>query len=119
MAKINYMLEITMEARGSKGHKYIKRSFPIQYGKLDLSKYGYPYSKYPVEISNHETVHDGTNRVINAMSVIFDGETVKVPLHSFVTVKKEYTDVVVDPYLMVPKTAGRGEIYTTFYLYIE
>jgi hypothetical protein len=35
------------------------------------------------------------------------------------TVKKEYTDVVVDPHLMIPKTVGSGEIYATFYLYIE
>jgi hypothetical protein len=114
-----YRLEITMEATGSEGHKYIKRSFPIPYGKLDLSKYGYPYSKYAVEITHHEAYRDGGNDTIKAISLLFDGETVKVPLHSFVTVKKEYTDVVVDPYLMVPKTIGNGEIYATFYLYIE
>jgi hypothetical protein len=83
-----YRLEITMEATGSEGHKYIKRTFPIPYGKLDLAKYGYPYSKYAVEITHHEAYRDGGNDIIKALSLLFDGETAKVPIHSFVTVKK-------------------------------
>jgi hypothetical protein len=116
---MEYRLEITMEATGSEGHKYIKRSFPVPYGKLDVAKYGYPYNKYAIEIIHHEAYRDGRNDMIKSISALFDGEAIKIPLHSFVTVKKDYMDVVVDPHLMVPKTVGSGEIYTTFYLYIE
>ena len=48
-----YMLEITMESRAGDKHHYIKRSFPVERGVLDISKYGHPYTLFnKVEIGN-------------------------------------------------------------------
>ena len=106
-----YRLEITMESKASWANKYIKRSFPVEKGTLDISKYGKPYSRYgSVEIGDYfkEQFDEGIN-------VTFDGEDIKVYLNSFVTVKREYREVF-DPYSKAPHPE---EIYTTFYLYVE
>ena len=110
---IVYRLEITMEARSIYRHKYIKRSFLIKEGKLDIGKYGYPYSNYNsveiIGINNPDSVNP-------SLKLVFDGEEVTIELNSFVTVKRG-GETTVDSYMKVPVTADL--VHTTFYLFIE
>ena len=127
MAEKKYMLEITMESNGYKGHKYIKRSFPAVKGSLDTERYGFPYNCYDfsiTDVADHLTPYDNyavfpDGEVPVGVYVSFGGEKVFAPLHSFVTVRKEYTKVVIDAYLKVPKPIGQAKVYVTFYAYIE
>jgi len=127
MAEKKYMLEITMESNGYKGHKYIKRSFPAVKGKLDTERYGFPYNCYDFSITNvvdHLTLYDNYavfpgGEVPVGVYVSFGGEQVFAPLHDFVTVRKVYAKVDIDAYRKAPKTVGEAEVYVTFYAYVE
>ena len=108
-----YRLEITMESRQGDSHRYIKRSFPVLKGELDIRKYGYPYSKYKtITITQIDYWYDGDGRI----KLIFDGTEVNVCTNSFATEKREYEPVNTDSYINSP---GKEIINTTFYLYIE
>jgi hypothetical protein len=111
MSERNYMLEITMELRSyyPREHLYIKRSFPVRKGKLDIGKYDRPYSMYnSVELFE---VVDG-----NMLNLKFDGEDVVVRLNSFTTVERG-GKTHIDAYLKMPVTTPL--VNTTFYLYVE
>ena len=109
-----YMLEITMESRAGDKHRYIKRSFPAEKGKLEIYKYGYPYSIYgSVEIGNFIGISDGY------LELNFAGTNYKVFLNSFLTVKKEHYNAYIDPYLKLPVPCPPETVHTTFYVYIE
>jgi len=104
-----YMLEITMESRASWAQKYIRRSFPIITGRLDISKYGYPYSRY-----NAVEIGEVFERNDTGLKMRFDGEEISVYLNGFTTVKREYA--INDPHTKVPHTEI---VHITFYLYIK
>ena len=108
-----FMLEITMESRAGDKHRYIKRSFPAEKGKLEISKYGYPYSMYgSIEINNFIGISDGY------LELNFAGTNYKVFLNSFLTVKKEHYNAYIDPYLKMPVPCPAEIIHTTFYVYV-
>ena len=110
-----YRLEITMESRQGDNHKYIKRSFPVIKGELDIRKYGYPYSKYKtIEITQIDYWYDGDGRI----KLLFDGTEVNVCTNSFVTEKREYAVSNMESYMRGPGSSAEI-IHTTFYLYIE
>ena len=105
-----YRLEITMESQVSWAQKYIKRSFPVKNGMLDISGYGYPYDRYGyIEIDGMFERHDDI-----CLDLKFGGEEINVYLNSFKTVKHEYQ--IVDPNTRVTHTEV---VHTTFYLFIE
>ena len=106
-----YKLEIIMESRVSRVQKYIRRSFPITKGTLELSRYGYPYDRFgSIEIG--ELTERGNSET--GLVLTFDGEDVNVCLNSFTTVRKEYQQD--DPETNVPHLEL---LHATFYLYIE
>lgn len=108
---LEYRLEIIMESRVSRVQKYIRRSFPIEKGLLELGKYGYPYDRFgAIEIGELvERDHSETS-----LTLSFDGEEVVVYLNSFATVRREYHED--DPETNIPHLEV---LHTTFYLYIE
>ena len=112
-----YRLEITMEARFYEMHKYIKRSFPIKKGKLDIGAYGYPYSKYnTVEIGDMFTTSNAIYDDGIGLKLKFEGEEIIVWLNSFTTVKKG-GETSIDPYRKTPTSTPL--VHTTFYLFVE
>jgi hypothetical protein len=120
MSEKNYMLEITMELRSyyPREHLYIKRSFPVREGKLDIGKYDRPYSMYNsvelFEVSGCRNSATGKDDI--KLDLKFDGEDVVVWLNSFTTVKRG-DQTHIDAYLKMPVTTPL--VNTTFYLYIE
>ena|GEM_PF-1839800 len=112
MTKAIYKLEITMESRSGEKHHYIKRSFLAEKGKLDISKYGYPYTRF-------NTVEIGSLIGEGYLEVTFDGKGFPVYLNSFHTMKREFHNAHIDPYLKLPVSQGIEVVHTTFYLYIE
>ena len=106
---INYKLEITMEARSYQKHKYIKRSFPVKLGKLDISGYGDPYDKNnSIEVLEiHEEPHDVK------IKLRYFHEEITVLLNSFTTLKRG-GETHIDAYLKIPHTTDL--VHTTFYL---
>ena len=110
-----YKLEITMESRTWDKQRYIKRSFPVEKGVLDISRYGHPYSKYKtIEITGIDYWCGGDGRI----KLVFDETELYVDTNSFVTVKREYMSTSVDSYMKVPVPHAET-IHTTFYLYID
>jgi hypothetical protein len=107
-----FKLEITMESRQGEKHHYIKRSFPAERGKLDIRKYGYPFSRYG-EIEIRNLIGEGY------LEVTFNGKGFPVYLNQFHTEREENVAVHIDPYMKVPVMDGMEVIHTTFYLYIE
>jgi len=113
---IVYKLEITMESRIGDKQLYIKRSFPINRGKLELGKYGDPYKRFGGSIVIGNFIGgDG----IGYLEVSFNDNSLKVYLNSFVTVKKEYVSSHIDSYMKSPVMNGMEIVHTTFYLYVE
>ena len=109
-----YKLEITMESQTGDKKKYIKRSFPVEKGNLDIGKYGYPFNRYrTVEIGDLIGMEDCF------LKVTFDGKGFPVYLNSFHTIRNEYVSSHIDAYLKVPVMTGMEIIHTTFYLYVE
>ena len=106
-----YMLEITMESLlDTRIKRYIRRSFPVKKGTLSINRFGYPFDKYgSVEIG--ELFIEGN---IVWLSLIFDGEEIKVSLNQFETVQRNYE-------FMEYRASIKHfvVIHTTFYLYIE
>ena len=108
---MEYRLEITMEARALfRTHKYIRRSFPVKVGILDIERYGDPYNRFKsieiIEIAEE----DGDVR----LRLIFDDEEADVFLNSFTTLKREYEVTGTEsnvPYIEV--------VHSTFYLFIN
>ena len=109
-----FKLEITMESQKGDDKQHIKRSFPVEKGTLDISKYGYPYNRYrKVEIGHLI----GIDSVY--LEVGFDNKGFNVYLNKFTTIKNEYAAVHIDAYLKVPVFEGMETVHTTFYLYVE
>jgi hypothetical protein len=111
-----YMLEMTMESRAGDKHHYVKRSFPVaERTVFDIRKYGYPCTKFgTVEM---RFLIGGESSCY--LEVIFDGKEFPVYQNSFHTVKKEFYNAHIDPYLKRPVSEGVEVVHTTFYLYIE
>jgi hypothetical protein len=109
-----YMLEITMESRAGDKQRYIKRSFPAENGQIDLRKYGHPYSLFGTVEIGHLIGMDNCY-----LEVRFDGKGFPVYLNSFHTVKREFYNAHVDPYLKLPVSEGTEVVHTTFYLYVD
>ena len=105
-----YRLEIIIESRASRRHKYIKRSFPAAKGTLEIGQYGYPYDRYGSVEIGEITERDNCD---TGLSLIFDGEEIGVSLNSFTTVRKEYQ--MDDPETNIPHIEI---LHATFYLYI-
>ena len=108
---MEYRLEITMEAKAMfRLHKYIKRSFPVKVGLLDIGKYGYPYNRYK-SIEVLEIAEDETD---TRLRLRFDGEEVDIYLNGFSTLKREYeiTDNEANvSYIEV--------VHSTFHLFVD
>jgi hypothetical protein len=109
-----YMLEITMESRTRDDQHYIKRSFPVEKGQLNLCKYGHPYTLFGTgEIGNLI----GINNCY--LEIRFDGQGFPIYQNKFHTVKREFYNAHADPYLKLPVGDGIEVVHTTFYLYVE
>ena len=109
---MGYRLEITMEARSWARHHYIKRSFPVKTGRLDIGKYGYPYCDY----NSIEMIEIAENKQATNLKLKFDHEDVTVILNTFTTVRRG-GETHIDAYMKVPVTTPL--VHTTFYLYVE
>ena len=111
-----YMLEITMESRIGDKHHYIKRSFPVEKGQIDLRKYGHPYTLFGT-VGMRNLIGGETSCYLE---VEFDGKgCFPVYQNSFHTVKREFYNAHIDPYLKLPVSEGVEVVHTTFYLYVE
>ena len=115
MAERVYKLEITMESRQGEKHHYIKRSFPAERGKLEIRKYGYPFSRYG-EIEIGYLIGGETEAYLQ---VTFNNKGFPVYLNQFHTEREEKVAAHIDPYMKVPVMDGMEVIHTTFYLYVE
>ena len=115
------MLEITMESQVGEKKMYVRRSFPVEKGVVDISEYGYPFSKYrkyevyyvvgmPNEIKNGAEVYLEFN---------FAGSNYKAFLNRFFTITKEHDTGYIDPYLKAHVQGPVETVYITFYLHVD
>jgi hypothetical protein len=81
-------------------------------GRLDIGRYGYPYSDF----DSVEIIELVENKQATCVKLKFDREEVTVTLNSFTTVRRG-GETHIDAYMKVPVPTPL--VHTTFYLYIE